>query len=165
MNDEAWRRHANPWSVFTRFVAIPAMILAIWSRTWIGWWALLPISMTLVWLWINPHVFPAVSATSSWAAKGIFGERLWLEGQSEFPRDYGPILRWLMSIGVVGLIMIAWGLFAFHVWVTIIGTVLVVMAQLWRIDRLGILYESIMSNKRESAQRDATVDGDCRRHN
>lgn len=164
MNDEAWRRHANPWSVLTRFAAIPAMILAIWSRAWIGWWALLPISMTLVWLWVNPRVFPPVSATSSWAAKGIFGERLWLEEQSGFPHDYGPILRWLMSIGVVGFIMIAWGLFTFHVWVTINGTVLVIMAQLWRIDRLGILYESITSNKLGSAQLDATVDGDYRRH-
>jgi hypothetical protein len=29
MTDEAWRRHANPWSVWTRFSAIPAMIAAI----------------------------------------------------------------------------------------------------------------------------------------
>jgi len=40
MTDEAWQRHANPWSVYTRFAAIPAMILAIWSRVWISWWAL-----------------------------------------------------------------------------------------------------------------------------
>jgi hypothetical protein len=32
MTDEAWRRHANPWSVWTRFAAIPAMILAIRSN-------------------------------------------------------------------------------------------------------------------------------------
>ena len=31
MTDEAWKRHANPWSVWTRFGAIPLMILAIWS--------------------------------------------------------------------------------------------------------------------------------------
>ena len=28
MSDEAWRRHANPWSVWTRFAAIPLMMLA-----------------------------------------------------------------------------------------------------------------------------------------
>jgi hypothetical protein len=32
MTDEAWQRH-NPWSVNTRFAAITAGILAIWSRT------------------------------------------------------------------------------------------------------------------------------------
>jgi hypothetical protein len=30
MTDEMWRRHANPWSVYTRFAAFPAMILAVW---------------------------------------------------------------------------------------------------------------------------------------
>jgi hypothetical protein len=25
MDDEAWRRHANPWSVWTRFAAIPPL--------------------------------------------------------------------------------------------------------------------------------------------
>ena len=71
MTDEAWRRHANPWSVYTRFAAIPALILAIWSRVWIGWWALVPVAVVLVWLWINPHVFAAVTQPRSWAAKGI----------------------------------------------------------------------------------------------
>ncbi|RSN29438.1 hypothetical protein DL990_24845 [Amycolatopsis sp. WAC 01416] len=33
MDDEAWRRHANPWSAWARFAAIPLMPLAIWSRT------------------------------------------------------------------------------------------------------------------------------------
>ncbi|MGV9778250.1 DUF6653 family protein [Streptosporangium sp. NPDC003464] len=28
MTDEAWKRHANPWSVYTRSAAIPGMILA-----------------------------------------------------------------------------------------------------------------------------------------
>ncbi|MDF5751760.1 DUF6653 family protein [Spongiactinospora sp. TRM90649] len=58
MTDEAWRRHANPWSVWTRFAAIPAMILAVWSRDWIGWWSLVPIAVVIVWLWLNPQVPP-----------------------------------------------------------------------------------------------------------
>jgi Family of unknown function (DUF6653) len=29
MDEAVWRRHANPWSVYTRFAAIPAMILAV----------------------------------------------------------------------------------------------------------------------------------------
>jgi len=49
MTEEAWRRHANPWSVYTRFAAIPAMILAIWSRIWIGWWALVPVFAVMIW--------------------------------------------------------------------------------------------------------------------
>ena len=29
MTDDAWKRHANPWSVWTRFAAIPLMILIV----------------------------------------------------------------------------------------------------------------------------------------
>jgi hypothetical protein len=76
MDDEGWRRHANPWSVYTRFAAIPALILAVWSRTWIGWWSLLPIAGVVLWLFINPHLFPPVSSNHSWATRGIYGERL-----------------------------------------------------------------------------------------
>ena len=57
MTDEAWQRYANPGSVYTRFAAIPAGILAIWRRTWFGWGALVPVGLVIVWLWLNPHVF------------------------------------------------------------------------------------------------------------
>uniref|UniRef100_UPI0039BF8711 DUF6653 family protein n=1 Tax=Lentzea alba TaxID=2714351 RepID=UPI0039BF8711 len=55
MDDEAWRRHANPWSVSTRFAAIPATLPAIWSRTSIGWWCLVPIGLVVVWPVVKPR--------------------------------------------------------------------------------------------------------------
>lgn len=88
ISDEAWLRHANPWSVYTRFAAIPAMILAIWSRAWIGWWALAPVIAPIVWLLINPHVFAAVTTPQSWAAKGIYGEKLRLREGDRVPKAY-----------------------------------------------------------------------------
>jgi hypothetical protein len=30
--------------------AIPATILAIWSRAWVGWWSLVPVAVVVVWL-------------------------------------------------------------------------------------------------------------------
>jgi hypothetical protein len=50
---EIWQRHANPWSVWTRFAAIPAMMLAVWSRVWIGWWSVAPIVLVMAWLVAN----------------------------------------------------------------------------------------------------------------
>jgi hypothetical protein len=75
MTDEAWQRHANPWSVYTRFAAIPAMILAIWSRVWSSWWALVPVGGVIIWLWLNPFVFPAVTMPRQLGSKG----NLWRE--------------------------------------------------------------------------------------
>jgi hypothetical protein len=141
MTDEAWRRHANPWSVYTRFAAIPAMVLAIWSRVWIGWWVLVPVAVVMVWLLVNPHIFPAVTTPRSWAARGIYGEKLWLLDRSQVPQGHRAILRWLIVLGLTGFVLMGWGLLKLHVWPTVFGATLVVVAQLWRIDRMGLLYE------------------------
>ena len=141
MSDEAWRRHANPWSVYTRFAAIPAMILAVWSRVWLGWWALVPVGVVVVWLWLNPHVFPAVTTPRSWAAKGIYGEKLWLLEPARVPPGYRTVLRWLIAPGACGFVVLVWGLVRLQIWPTMFGATLIVLAQLWRIDRMGLLWE------------------------
>lgn len=141
MSDEAWRRHANPWSVWTRFAAIPLMLLAIWSRQWIGWWCLAGVAAVAVWLWLNPHVFPPVSVPRSWAAKGIYGERMWLEDRGAVSPDHRAVLRLLVCTGLAGFALVAYGLVALEIWPTVFGATLVVFGQLWRIDRLGLLYE------------------------
>jgi hypothetical protein len=153
MTDEVWRRHAHPWSVYTRFAAIPAMILAIWSRVWIGWQALIPVGAIVIWLWLNPRVFPAVAQPRNWASKGIYGERLWLNDPSSVPSACRTVLRWLVVPSVCGFLLLAWGLAKLQPWPTLFGATLVTLAQLWRIDRLGLFYEqwsdSSMSSVRE----------------
>lgn len=140
MSDEAWRRHANPWSVYTRFAAIPAMILAVWSRAWIGWWALVPVAAVVVWLWLNPRVFPPVDDPDGWAARAIYGEKLWLTEPAAVPGELRTVLRSLIAVGVAGFALIGWGLVTLSAWPAVSGATLVVLAQLWRIDRMGLLY-------------------------
>jgi hypothetical protein len=141
MTDEAWQRHANPWSVWTRFAAIPLMLLAIWSRAWLGWWCLLPVAVVIVWLWVNPRVFPPITTPDGWAAKGIYGEKLWLLDRSLVSADHRRVLRLLVLVGSAGFAMIAFGLVVLQVWPTLFGATLVVLGQLWRIDRFGLLYD------------------------
>jgi len=139
MSDEVWRRHANPWSVWTRFAAIPAMIVAIWSRTVLGWWALIPVCLVAVWLWLNPRVFAPVEPVS-WAAKGIYGERLWVNEPDRIPSRDKAALRWLAVPGLMGFALMVWGLVALKAWPTLAGSATIVLGQLWRIDRLGRIY-------------------------
>jgi hypothetical protein len=141
MSDEAWKRHANPWSVWTRFAAIPLMILAIWSRVWLGWWCLAPIMAVIVWLWLNPHVFAAVEMPTSWVAKGIYGEKIWLKERGRVPADLRAVLRLLIVVAALGFAFLAFGLIRLMVWPTIFGASLVVLSQLWRIDRFGLHFE------------------------
>jgi hypothetical protein len=140
MDEQAWRRHANPWSVYTRFAAIPAAILAIWSRTWIGWWCLVPLALVVVWLWLNTRLFSPVAAVG-WTARGIYGEWLWLQDRARTPSGHRTVLRRLIYVGLAGVLLIAWGLYRLEIWPTAFGLSLLVLAQLWRIDRFGLLYE------------------------
>jgi hypothetical protein len=141
MDEESWRRHANPWSVWTRFAAIPAMILAVWSREWLGWGALFPVGLVAVWLWLNVKVFRPVETPVAWASRGIYGERLWLLDRAAVPPGHRIVLRWLILPGLAGFALIIWGLVRLEIWPTLFGATILVMAQLWRIDRFSLLYE------------------------
>ncbi|MFM9372173.1 DUF6653 family protein [Streptomyces sp. Da 82-17] len=140
MSDESWRRHANPWSVWTRFAAIPAFELAVWSRQWLGWWCLAGVAAVVAWLWLNVRLFGPVGPTS-WAARGIYGEQLHVEGK--VPAEHRTILNCLIAAGLFGFALIAWGLTALDIWPLTVGTALVVLAQLWRIDRYGLLFQYV----------------------
>lgn len=143
MTDDAWRRHANPWSVWTRFAAIPPLLLSIWSRTWIGWWCLAPLALVVVWLWLNPRVFAPVHEPTAWASKGIYGEMVWARRPADVPAGHRTAFRLVAVPGVVGIALVVWGLVALDVWPTVTGAALVVLAQLWRIDRLVWMYEDL----------------------
>jgi hypothetical protein len=141
MTDESWQRHANPWSVWTRFAAIPLMILAIWSRQWFGWWCLAPIAAVVVWLWLNPHVFPPITRPTSWTARGIYGEKLWLQNRTLISADHRRVLRLLTVVASAGFALLVFGLVALLIWPTVFGATLVVLGQLSRIDRFSMLYD------------------------
>jgi hypothetical protein len=151
MSEQAWTRHANPWSVWTRFAAIPLVILSIWSRTWIGWWALAPLALVILWLWWNPRAFSPIDKPTAWSSKGIYGERLWVRDRSCMPVGFTVVQRFWIVGTVAGAALLVWGLVTLEVWPTVFGATLVVYGQLWRIDRLGIVYDQVTSGSSQDA--------------
>ncbi len=144
MTDEVWARHASNWSVFTRIPILPLLSLAIWSRVWLGGWALALVALCLVWVWLNPRVFPAPEFTDTWAAKGTFGERVFLNRKTIPIPDHH--LRWgrLLSLAsATGLPFLVWGLWALDPMATILGNLLVVLPKVWFVDRMVWLYEDM----------------------
>ena len=143
LEEKAWRRHANPWSVYTRFAAIPVGIVAIWSRVWIGWWSAIPIAMTVLWLILNPVAFSPVHKPVHWISKGIYGERLWLRGAVKTKRQRYT-LNGLAVAGALGLVVVAWGLASLSVPACVAGAALTVVAQLVRIAKFARVYDESM---------------------
>ena len=144
MTDEVWARHANPWSVYTRIPSLIPLVLAVWSRVWIGWWALAPVGAVVLWIWLNPRLFPPPRSTDNWASKGVLGERVWLERRRlDLPRHHRVFPSLLAGLSAAGLPFLVWGLWRLEVWPTVVGTILVMGCKLWFVDRMVWLFEEM----------------------
>src|SRR5690606_18259311 len=144
MDERTWSRHANPWSVWTRFTVLPALIIAVWSRTWLGWWALLPVVLSLLWTWLNPRLFSTPRSTDNWASKGVLGERVWLNRNVvPVPQRHRIVPNVLSGVAALGALPVIWGVVTLTVWPTLFGAVLIYLGKLWFIDRMVWLYEDM----------------------
>ncbi len=144
MTDEVWKRHSNPWSVWTRIPFIMLFALAVWSRIWIGGWALIPVALLLIWTWINPRAFPPPSSTDNWASKAVLGERVWLNRTTvPIPEHHRLAAKLLSTLSAIGVPFYVWGLYALEIWPTVLGTSLILFGKVWFIDRMAWLYEDM----------------------
>lgn len=140
MVDATWRRHANPWSGWTRLSAVPLIVLAIWSRVWIGWWALLPLALALLWTWANPRAFPPPARFDAWMKRGVMGERILLDAGPDVPahhRRAAAVLSWL---SLPGTLLMAWGLWVLDPLATGAGMLLAILPKFWFLDRMVWLH-------------------------
>ncbi|OED46019.1 DUF6653 family protein [Leisingera sp. S232] len=144
MDNAAWARHANPWSVFSRMSVLPLMTLAVWSRVWFGWGALLPVLLVLAWTWWNPRAFAAPASTDNWASRGTFGERVFLNrAQVAVPPHHEKWAKGLAWVSGIGVAPWALGLWALSPGFTLAGLVLMVGGKLWFVDRMVWLYQDM----------------------
>ena len=150
MDDQAWARHANPWSVYTRFSCLPLMALAIWSRVWLGWWSLIPIVLSLLWTWSNPRLFPPPQYTDNWASKGTFGERIFMNRKTiSIPRHHERMAMILAAASAPGVFVLIYGLIFLNLWAVIYGVVTSVMPKVWFVDRMVWLYDDMRDKNPE----------------
>lgn len=141
MSDATWRRHANPWSVWTRFTILPLLIVAVWSRVWLGHWAWLPVALVAAWTWLNPRIFPPPASTDNWASRAVLGERIWLNRRHEpIPPGHRLMPIILSLVGGAGLPFLIWGLWSLRPWPTSLGALLIYAGKVWFLDRMVWLH-------------------------
>ena len=144
MDDDVWARHANPWSVYSRFTCLPFIVLALWSRAWIGWWFLIPLALALFWTWYNPRAFSPSTQKDGWAFKGTSGERLFLDRKHRpIPHHHTIAARMLTAISGIGILILLYGLIILAVWPTLLGLVTTIGAKVWFVDRMVWLHEDL----------------------
>jgi len=140
-DDESWLRHANPWSIWTRFITLPFLVLAIWSRIWIGWFCVIPITVLFIWIYINPRLFNKPDSYDSWGSKAVLGERIYTrEGSTLSQQQRIPILILNILQTLSGLVL-AYGLWKLNIYHTLYGMACVYLSKMWFLDRMVWLFE------------------------
>ena len=144
MSEAVWERHVNPWSVWTRYGALPLLIAGVWSRAWIGWCSLIPILAIVSWIWLNPRVFPRPASTNNWASKAVLGERVWLNRvEVPIPQHHQRFVRVLNIVTGFGGLVLLYGLVVLDAAATVVGISVVVLGKSWFLDRMVWLFEDM----------------------
>ena len=145
LTDENWMKHSNPWSVWTRYSVLPIIVVAFWSRIWIGWWCLVPGILSILWMFLNPIFFSRPKSTKNWASKSVMGERVYLNRDKiEIPVIHKkPIYKILNSISFIGMLLAIWATVNYSIWGAILGVSLAYLGKSWYLDRMVWLYEDM----------------------
>jgi hypothetical protein len=146
LTGDNWMRHANPVSVWTRFAVLPLLALAVWSREWIGWWSLAAVALALVFMMVNPLLFPPPRSTRHWASKAVFGERIWTDrAKAELPPQFraSGVTSATYAIQVAGLAVLVYGLVALDLLAVVSGLLIMQTAKAWFLDRMVLLFEDM----------------------
>jgi hypothetical protein len=125
-------------------LSLPLLVLAGWSRLWLGWWALIPVGLALFWLWVNPRLFPKPKSTDNWASKGVLGERVWMnQAQVPIPPHHKRVINFTNVVNAIVFVICLWGIVALVPWPTVLGMSWVILAKTWFIDRMVWLFEEM----------------------
>ncbi|WP_420391595.1 DUF6653 family protein [Acuticoccus sp.] len=86
-----------------------------------------------------------------WASRGVLSKRLWLGRREQAIADHHRrMANVLTAVIAAGVPILAWGLWVLDPWATVAGTVVVLGAKLWFVDRMVRLYDEAMGAVREA---------------
>lgn len=141
MDEEVWLRHANPLSVWSRVAAAPVFFFSLWSVYLIGWYSLIPILLTGIWVWLNPRVFPKPRSTRNWASMGVLGERVYLNReQIRIPAHHARAARILIYLSFFLLVLFLIPFAQQYFWLAFFTFHGSALAKLWFVDRMVWLW-------------------------
>ncbi len=141
MDEKTWNRHANPWSVYSRFTTLPLISLAFWSREWLEVYYIAAVALSFFWVWLNPRLFSVPQKTNNWASMGTFGERIYLNKKHEnIAAHHLRACNTLQLLSVIGMPILVYGLYELDLWIVILGNFWIMTFKAWFVDRMVWLY-------------------------
>ncbi|PWW23680.1 hypothetical protein JD79_02855 [Geodermatophilus normandii] len=145
LEGDAWQRHANPWSVYTRIPIPPLLAVAIWSRTRIGWWSLVPVAAVCAWTAVDPRAFPPPRSLDHWASRSVLGETHWAQRrQVPVPARHRVAPNVLAALSTLGVPFVVRGLAVRNGWMVLFGLAVQMSGKVWFLDRMAILHDDVV---------------------
>lgn len=141
MDEQTWSRHANPWSVYSRFTTLPLISLAFWSREWIAGYSIAAVALACFWVWLNPRLFSIPRSTNNWASMGTFGERIYLNRQHEqIALHHLRTCKTLQLLSAIGIPILVYGLYQLNFLAVVLGNFWIMVFKAWFVDRMVWVY-------------------------
>jgi hypothetical protein len=146
LDGDGWQRHANPWSVYTRIPIPPLLAAAVWSRTRIGRWSLVPVGVLSAWTAVNPRAFPPPRSFDSWASRAVLGEISWARRREvPVPPRHRVAPTVLGAVSALGVPFAVRGLVVRNGWMTLFGVAVQSAGKLWFLDRMALLHDDVVA--------------------
>jgi hypothetical protein len=125
-----WERHSNYLSGWTRLASYPLLIASLYLRNW-------PLLIgVIVFIVINPILFPKPKKIEYWMSKGVLGEQLWIKNKARIKK--ANIMNALNGISF--LLMLA-AIYYQCLYVTIIAGTASGVFKLMFIEEMVLYYE------------------------
>ncbi|PRY50229.1 hypothetical protein LY71_104266 [Geodermatophilus tzadiensis] len=156
LDEDTWQRHANPWSVYTR-IPVPSLLVgAIWSRTRIGRWCLVPVGAVCAWTAVNPRAFPPPRSLDHWASRAVLGETDWARRRTvPVPPRHRAAPNVLGAVSALGVPFVVRGLVVRNGWMVLFGLGVQTAGKLWFLDRMALLHDDVAPAGSSPAERPA----------
>ena len=156
LTDDSWERHANGWSVWTRFTGPALLMLAAWSRIWLGWWALGFGALVIAWIAANPFLFGRPASPNGYAARGTLGERIWMNrDRIAVPAKHRILPPWLTIVNALGFAAAIYGVVVLDAWTVVLGLSVHYLGKAWFIDRMVWLADDMVGTMGRAVVLDA----------
>jgi hypothetical protein len=117
-------------------------------------WSLVPVALSIAWLFANPLFFQAPASTRHWASRATLGERIWVDRKElELPEGFRSNAFALLSNGfsTIGLALLAYGLVDLNALATVTGILITHGGKVWYLDRMALLFTQMKDDSRYAA--------------
>lgn len=130
LSEKTWEKHANPWSGWTRVLSMPGLALGLYLH---NFWIL---GAVVVWLIVNPMLFPKPKSVDNWMSKGVLGEQLYYKDGKKLMKDLPTLLNILNIPTFAAFLYFSWQQELIPM---ILAGLLTMTIKFWFIDRMALL--------------------------